>query len=64
MWAPDVARGIVFCARCGERIAAGDPWDLGHSDLDRRFYAGPEHRKCNRATNARDRKGQSRPRRW
>jgi hypothetical protein len=34
---------------CGERIAAGEPWDLGHVDGDRSRYAGPEHvlQPCN-----------------
>lgn len=49
-WAPRVAAGHVVCARCGLLIAPGDPWDLGHDDADRSKYAGPEHRRCNRAT--------------
>ena len=49
-WRPIVAMGTTPCARCGERIAAGAPWDLGHSDSDRTQYNGPEHRECNRAT--------------
>jgi hypothetical protein len=48
-WAPLVAAGIVDCARCGQRIAPGQPWDLGHDDADRSRYNGPEHRRCNRA---------------
>lgn len=64
-WAPNVAAGVVDCARCGERIEPGDPWDLGHDDHDRRVYTGPEHQACNRGTNGpgrRDPDPQPRPR--
>jgi hypothetical protein len=47
-WAPSVGRGEVACARCGHLIAPGVAWDLGHHDLDRSVYVGPEHSKCNR----------------
>jgi hypothetical protein len=49
-WAPQVAAGHVACARCGRWISPHEPWDLGHIDGSRTQYAGPEHRKCNRAT--------------
>lgn len=54
-WADRVNAGVVDCARCGERIPAGALWDLGHVDGDKSRYAGPEHRKCNRATAGRRR---------
>lgn len=52
-WAPDVAAGLVTCWRCLRRIAPGAPWDLGHDDVDRTIYRGPEHEACNRATSGR-----------
>ena len=72
-WAAAVAAGGVRCARgadcsradgdLGGMILPGEPWDLGHSDLDRSVYTGPEHRSCNRATSGRGakRKRWSRP---
>ena len=53
-WASQVAAGTVSCARCGHLIEAGEPWDLGHDDTNRRRYTGPEHRHCNRATHNRN----------
>jgi hypothetical protein len=51
-WKRKVDAGLVKCWRCGGLIIPGTPWDLGHDDADRTRYKGPEHRKCNRATNA------------
>jgi hypothetical protein len=52
-WQPLVEAGQVLCWRCGELIQPGEPWDLGHDDLDRSAYRGPEHRAHNRATKSR-----------
>jgi hypothetical protein len=48
-----VRAGGMKCARCGLRIEPTESWDLGHDDLNPSLYSGPEHRKCNRATNGR-----------
>ena len=40
--------GQVTCWRCGERITALQPWDLGHCDDDRSVTHGPECVPCNR----------------
>lgn len=45
-WVPKVATGRVKCWRCGEPIAIGQDWDLGHDDYDRRRYRGPEHARA------------------
>ena len=39
-WEPMVDAGVATCARCGELIAPGTPWDLGHDDHDRSRYTG------------------------
>jgi hypothetical protein len=56
-WRREVDAGLAFCTRCGALIEPGEPWDLGHDDHDRSVYNGPEHRRCNRATSGRTRKG-------
>jgi hypothetical protein len=55
-WAREVELGGVRCWRCGDPILPGSRWDLGHNDYDRRFYNGPEHARCNRATSGRKRR--------
>ena len=52
-WKERVEAGGVSCWRCGNPIPPGSPFDLGHDDVDRREYRGPEHPKCNRATSGR-----------
>jgi hypothetical protein len=53
-WAPIVALGNMPCARCGQVIKRGQPWDLGHVPGSRTRYRGPEHESCNRDTKTGD----------
>lgn len=52
-WVKRVDAGLVDCARCGQPIEPGRPWDLGHND-DRTGWTGPEHRICNRRVGGRN----------
>ena len=61
-WKRIVAAAGAVCARCGRLIHPFEPWDLGHDDLDRTLYTGPEHRACNRATAGK--RGRARLRAW
>ena len=51
-WATILAQRAVPCARCGEPIRPGEPFDLGHTN-DRKSWHGPEHPTCNRADGGR-----------
>jgi hypothetical protein len=52
-WAAAIATGRVDCWRCGQRIDAGQPWDLGHRVAVRLGgsdeHVHPEHRRCSRS---------------
>jgi hypothetical protein len=48
-----VASGAPKCARCGKPIRPDEPWDLDHSDEDRRLYLGPSHARCSRGVRVR-----------
>lgn len=52
-WRSTVEAGHATCARCGQPIAPGTPWDLGHTD-DRTAWTGPEHASCNRSAGGRN----------
>lgn len=52
-WAPKVDAGLVVCARCGQPLEPGRPWDLGHND-ERTEWTGPEHPTCNRKAGGRN----------
>lgn len=43
---PLVASGQATCWRCGNPIASDQQWDLGHDDVDRKHYRGPEHARA------------------
>jgi len=47
-----VRSGQARCVRCGLPIAPNELWDLGHDDLDRSAWTGPEHRRCDRGAAA------------
>jgi hypothetical protein len=51
-WSTKVDAGTVDCWRCGERIAPGSRWHLGHAD-DRATHVGPEHERCSQASGSR-----------
>lgn len=51
-WAERVNRGEVCCAKCGQWIAPGAKWHLGHDEQDRTKYIGPLHQGCNCDTGA------------
>lgn len=63
-WTPFVDAGLAFCVRCRRRILPGQLWDLGHDDVDRSKYTGPEHAACNRATAGRARARRVRSQVW
>lgn len=52
-WRLAVETGEIECARCGELIAPGQDWHLGHDDFNRSVYSGPEHAACNIAASNR-----------
>jgi hypothetical protein len=52
---PLVRSGQATCWRCDQPIDPEGPWDLGHDDIDRTKYNGPEHVKCNRGAPSRNR---------
>jgi hypothetical protein len=65
-WATVVASGQAKCWRCGRPIHPAQPWDLGHDDVRKDVWRGPECLPCNRGTAAaRGNKSRARTRsRW
>jgi hypothetical protein len=55
-WAPRVAAGVVECARCGDLIEPGEPFDLGHVD-GTLAYSRPEHGRCKSSADSVQREG-------
>jgi hypothetical protein len=59
-----------MCWRCGGWVNPSIPWHLGHDDVDRSIYRGPEHRgrECpkggNTATSSRKGGQVAQLRRW
>jgi len=43
----EVEAGRACCWRCGRWLAPGSLWHLGHDDVDRSVYRGPECVSCN-----------------
>lgn len=48
-WQVKVDMGGVSCWRCGAALN-GQAWQLGHDDVDRSRYRGPECIPCNTST--------------
>ena len=48
-----VEAGQATCARCGQPLLSGEPFDLDHGP-DRSSYLGASHRRCNRLAGGRN----------